>query len=377
MIRKSFTKLKRIIFSGLVMSLCTFVFNPTTPANAAMVQESEPNDDWTTADNLSLNTWVKGTMRRKADDRYYRDKDYYKFTISQAGETSIEIKPDDTNTINSSWDVYLSDSNKHDLCKWSNVHTLKSSKVGWMPGTYYLRVNVWSGTDGDNAYNLIVHNTPSSQWEKDRYYDDKNLSNANILSLNKEYTGNLYDKQDVDYYRFKLNGTNAVSFKFKMDDTVSKSCVWRIDFQEFNSKNPLIPKYEYVSANQTINIPKCSGDLLVKIRSYSNAEEAIYHIEASRKPITPEISSIKANKRKVSLRWKKVSNATGYYVYRSTNPKTSFKKVKTVTGGQTSYTEKKALSKNKTYYYKIVAFDKSGSKITKSNASKAKKIFVK
>lgn len=90
MIRKSFTKLKRIIFSELVMSLCTFVFNPTTPANAAMVQESEPNDDWTTADNLSLNTWVKGTMRRKADDRYYRDKDYYKFTISQAGETFIE-----------------------------------------------------------------------------------------------------------------------------------------------------------------------------------------------------------------------------------------------------------------------------------------------
>lgn len=32
---------------------------------------------------------------------------------------------------------------------------------------------------------------------------------------------------------------------------------------------------------------------------------------------------------------------------------------------------------DKTYYYKIVAFDKSGSKITKSNASKAKKIFVK
>ena len=73
------------------MSLCTFVFNPTTPANAAVVQESEPNDDWTTADNLSLNTWVKGTMRRKADDRYYRDKDYYKFTISQTGETSIEV----------------------------------------------------------------------------------------------------------------------------------------------------------------------------------------------------------------------------------------------------------------------------------------------
>ena len=41
MIRKSFTKLKRIIFSGLVMSLCTFVFNPTTPANAAMVHDAQ------------------------------------------------------------------------------------------------------------------------------------------------------------------------------------------------------------------------------------------------------------------------------------------------------------------------------------------------
>ena len=197
MIGKSFTKLKRIIFSGLVMSLCTFVFNPTTPANAAMVQESESNDDWATADNLSLNTWVKGTMRRKADDWYYRDKDYYKFTLSQPGETSFEIKPDDTNTINSTWDVYLYDSDKHDLCKWSNVHTLKSSKVGWMPGTYYLRVNVWSGTDGDNAYNLIVHNTPSSQWEKERYYEDKNPSNANILSLDKVLSSKLNTASSV------------------------------------------------------------------------------------------------------------------------------------------------------------------------------------
>ena len=63
------------------MSLCTFVFNTTTPANAAMVQESEPNDDWTTADNLSLNTWVKGTMRRKADDRYHRVLSQWMFLL--------------------------------------------------------------------------------------------------------------------------------------------------------------------------------------------------------------------------------------------------------------------------------------------------------
>ena len=376
MIRKSFTKLKRIIFSGLVMSLCTFVFNPTTPANAAMVQESEPNDDAAAADTISLNTWVKGTIGRKANDYYYKDEDWYKFTITQPGVTNIEIKPDISNSINSYWNIQLQDADQNTLRTWTSVHTLKSAKIGWMPGTYYLKVNVWSGTSGDNAYNLIVHNTPSSQWEKEQYYEHKNFSNANIISLDREYTGNLYNRYDTDYYHLKLKGANDIKFNFSIDNTVSGNCAWWIEFQEYKTRRPLLTK-ELVSSNKIINIPKCTGDLLIKISNYGGADEAVYHIEASRKPITPEISSIKVNKRKVSLRWKKVSNATGYYVYRSTNPKTSFKKVKTVTGGQTSYTEKKALSKNKTYYYKIVAFDKSGSKITKSNASKAKKIFVK
>ena len=199
----------------------------------------------------------------------------------------------------------------------------------------------------DNAYNLIVHNTPSSQWEKEQYYEHKNFSNANIISLGRQYTGNLYNRYDTDYYRLKLKGANDIKFNFSIDNTVSGNCAWWIEFQEYKTRKPLLTK-ELVSSNKIINIPKCTGDLLIKISNYGGAEEAIYHIEASRKPITPEISSIKVNKRKVSLRWKKVSNATGYYVYRSTNPKTSFKKVKTVTGGQTSYTEKKALSKNKT-----------------------------
>lgn len=226
MIRKSFTKLKRIIFSGLVMSLCTFVFNPTTQANAAMVQESEPNDDAAAADTISLNTWVKGTIGRKANDYYYKDEDWYKFTITQPGVTNIEIKPDISNSINSYWNIQLQDADQNTLRTWTSVHTLKSSKIGWMPGTYYLKVNVWSGTSGDNAYNLIVHNTPSSQWEKEQYYEHKNFSNANIISLGRQYTGNLYNRYDTDYYRLKLKGANDIKFNFSIDNTVSGNCAW-------------------------------------------------------------------------------------------------------------------------------------------------------
>ena len=45
--------------------------------------------------------------------------------------------------------------------------------------------------------------------------------------------------------------------------------------------------------------------------------------------------------------------------------------------GKTSYKDKKSLKSKKTYYYKIVSYRKSGSKILKSKTSAYKKVKVK
>jgi len=59
---------------------------------------------------------------------------------------------------------------------------------------------------------------------------------------------------------------------------------------------------------------------------------------------------------KISIKWKKVTNANGYFVYRSTSKTSGYKKISTLTSGKkVTYTDKKVGSK-KTYYYKVVAY---------------------
>lgn len=361
MLKKKLTKLTKIMFVGLTMAFCMTVFNPATSVKADMIQERESNDNPATADQISLNTWVKGTIQD------YQDQDWYQFTIRKAGETHIEIRPDERNSDSvCRWRIQLYDANRNML--WNeNVHSYKTVKWGWTPGKYYVRVEYGDGSAERGAYNLKIYNTPSNQWEKERYYGDKTLANANVISLNKQYTGTLYCSNDMDYYRLKLKGTNGVTFKFTIDDTVSDPGRWKIEFLEYNSRKSL--GYDYVSANTTFTVPRCSGDLLVKISSWTDVSTGeIYHIKAASRLSATEFTSLKGGTRSAALRWKKVSNATGYYIYRSTSKDGLYKKVATVTG-KTSYTDKKSLKNSGYYYYKIVAFRKSGSKISKSAAT--------
>ena len=363
MLREKAAKLVKFVFAGLTRALCVTAFNPAADVKAGMLQESEPNNNPATADNLPLNTWLKGT----AD---YKDEDWYQFTISQKGVTSFELKLDDSNAqTDSMWHFELYDAKRRTLGEW-NINSAVSGKFSWMPGKYYIKIKSSGSYRSNGEYNLAIHNKASNVWEQERYYGDKSLSNANIISLNKQYTGKLYCGSDVDYYRLKLKGLNGVAFKFTIDNSVSDPGTWRIEFIEYNSRISL-GSYG-ISTNETLQIPRCSGDLLVKIstnRYYESASGDIYHIKAANRFPTTEITSISGvsdRTRSVSLSWKKVKNATGYYIYRSTSRDGEYKKIATTS--KTSYTDKKIPEMN-TYYYKIAAYRKTGSQISKSYLS--------
>lgn len=365
MLREKVTKLAKIMFTGLTMALCVTALNPAVTAKAEdMLQESEPNDNPATANQLPLNTWMKG----EPSDSY--DEDWYQFAIQNPGESHIEIRPDaSVSDDRCEWSVTLYDANRRKLRSWG-AHSWSDYQFGWTPGKYYICVEQLRYWD---TYNLKVNYTPSNNWEQERYYGDKNLNNANIISLNKQYTGNLYNSDDVDYYRIKLKGTNGISLKFLIDDTVANPGEWRIQFIEYKSRKSL--DYYYVSTNETLTIPRCSGDLLIKISSYSGAYWDLYHIQATSKLSATEITSLKGGTHSANLRWKKVSNATGYYIYRSTSENGYYKKVATVKR-KTSYTDKKSLKNRGYYYYKIVAYRKSGSKTLKSAPTSAYYTYV-
>ena len=70
------------------------------------------------------------------------------------------------------------------------------------------------------------------------------------------------------------------------------------------------------------------------------------------------LKSVSSAGKNMTVSWKKVSKANGYYVYRSTNGK-KFTKVKTITSGNTvKFNDTKANKNGQKYVYKIVAYTK-------------------
>ena len=93
------------------------------------------------------------------------------------------------------------------------------------------------------------------------------------------------------------------------------------------------------------------------------------------KPSMPKSLKVKKNTdASVKISWKKVSNATGYEVYRSTKQKSGFKKIKTLKGVKKVSLINGKLKRNKTYYYKVCAYKTVGKKKIYSNYSGVYKI---
>lgn len=87
------------------------------------------------------------------------------------------------------------------------------------------------------------------------------------------------------------------------------------------------------------------------------------------------ISSTKAGNEIAYLKWKAVTNASGYQIYRATSKNGKYTKVATVSNKTKSYTD--YMLSNKTYYYKIRAYRKVNNTTVYGSYSDIKKISVK
>lgn len=63
-----------------------------------------------------------------------------------------------------------------------------------------------------------------------------------------------------------------------------------------------------------------------------------------------------AAKTAITLKWSKVSGASGYEIYRASTKNGVYKKVKTITSGTKTTYKDTGLTKNKTYYYRVRAY---------------------
>ena len=78
-------------------------------------------------------------------------------------------------------------------------------------------------------------------------------------------------------------------------------------------------------------------------------------------------AKLTAGSKKITVKWTKVSGATGYKLYRATSKSGNYKLIKTTTS---TYYTNKSLTKGKKYYYKVKAYRMvSGKKVYSSYSS--------
>lgn len=108
--------------------------------------------------------------------------------------------------------------------------------------------------------------------------------------------------------------------------------------------------------------------------SYYGQKSATYRILPSK---VTGLSVKKGSSTSVKVTWKKVTGATGYKVYMASSKNGTYAKVATVKGASKIAYTKTKLKKNKTYYFKVVTYQKINNEVYDSVACAPKSIKLK
>ena len=130
-------------------------------------------------------------------------------------------------------------------------------------------------------------------------------------------------------------------------------------------------KYYYRVRSYT---PAFNADSESQYTLYSGFSSHRYSVATLTKPT---IKFLTAGKRKATVKWGRITGASGYVIYRSTKKSSGYKAVKTITkGGAVSFTNTK-LKKGKLYYFKMRAYRTVSGKKVYSSYSAVKSVRVK
>jgi len=356
------------IISSLTVSVSAFGF-----------YETENNDTVYTANEISVNTEIKGNIHHEDD------QDYYKFTLYESSKVVIDLPE---TSLESLWDFYLFNEDgtsyitEEECYSFGYDHTGEIETLRLPAGTYCILIkSFYSNSFTDEDYKFTVNAiVESNDYEKEY---NNTPDTANEIETNTEIKGNIHILEDKDYYKFTLDEASKVVIDLPK---TSLESLW--DFYLYNEDGTSYITeeecysfgYDRVGEIETLRLP--AGTYCILINSfYSNSfEDEDYKFtvnvtpeatQVQQAPAKPTGLSISASSSGITIKWKPVSKAVGYKVYRATSKNGKYTWRKTITS--TSYTDKSVVG-GKKYFYKVKAY---GSNSVESVFSAKKSIKAK
>ncbi len=255
----------------------------------------------------------------------------------------------------------------------------KFSLVDTVTGLTYKDVNLKTGIN--YSYYVI----PSMAF----YGEVARGSNSNTINIVLEKTpvvtpdvpdkpNNKVELSDVRLTSVKAVNYKTVKVKWSMVEGATGYEIYRS-----STKSGTYKKIATVTSKTTLskNVSTTTGmKYFYKVKAYRTVDgvkvySKLSNAQSCKSKLNKAVLSkaTKKSSKSIKLTWKKVSGADGYEIYMKTGSKGSYKKIKTISAGKTSFTKTK-LTKGKKYSFKIKAYRKVGNKKVYSSWSNIKSL---
>lgn len=360
-------KTKSRIWAGvlaLMMMATTFV--PVQRVEAEDSVTAEPgasNITFDTAREILFNSSIAEELSESDTRRYY------KFSVSEASILNIGFNKQ--NSSNLYMDVF-------DKTKTSVFHTYEDNYEFSVNGIYLTGGDYYLGIKGYNSYSMLVSvDSLSESFTETQDSDNNSASKASKIALEKKYKGVLAQNDELDYYKFSIpaRGKVTVNLTNSTDDTIKYSIY-------DSNLNGAYMNTLYESNKVAQEVTLVGGTYYLAIsQNYDGKGVGSYNFSLNYTlniPDGPTIKSVKnTSKKKITVKWGKVSGADGYELQYSKDKKFKkgvTKKVLSSSSSSVSYT---GLTKKKTYYVRIRSYKKINNSVKYSKWSAKKSVKIK
>ncbi len=223
----------------------------------------------------------------------------------------------------------------------------------------------WSKVDGAKKYKIYKNGEALAETASTDYTINKITSGEDFYFFvrSMDENGNLYGKSETVMCKYLAmptvtvsNASGGVSVKWANSNGADKYTVYRKLSSDSFWKNLGSFDAQTLSFKDTsVSSGKTYTYKVVSSNGEFNSAEAV---SSSLKYLAvPEISSVATASTGITVKWKKVSGVSGYYIYRKTEDG-EFSRIKTALSTATSYTDTGA-KKGVIYVYTIKAYSGS------------------
>lgn len=304
-------------------------------------------------------------------------------SVTNSGDNGIRTNSSasaskiNSNTVNTTGDygIYIQKSSVYNACynKVSNT-----SKSAFVVGNAGYVVNMQSNKISSSASNGF-YITGSSGVVNCKSNTVSSSKGDGILVNESSFVQNLTKNT------FKSNSKNGIAVKgggavSARANTVKSNSQNGIYISSSNANNEIKSNTVQSNKKNGIYITKDAKALIFKNTVKSNKSND-YSLSGKKFNFTSlkkaSVTSLSKSKTQITVKWKKVSNATGYIVYRSTEENGPYSIVKTVSKGSTlSFNDKSVKTKGTTYYYKVAAVKSVGKSKCAGSVSAVKSVKI-